>query len=863
MKLFRFLLHRSAVEKEMDSEIRFHLDSVIQEKLATGHSLEEARRMAMLEFGGAEQVKEACRDAQGFAAIDRTVANLKSAVRFIRKSPGFSATVIVTLALGIGANSAVFSAIDAILLRQLPYPNAGELVVLHQYNQREKNSRRPIAPVRLEEWNRDNSTLQAIAGAYTQDLSETSGSIPERLLEADVTPRFLEVLGVSPELGRDFTPAEEQFGGPSAVLISDTFWRRRFSGDPNVLGKVLRIESSFAPIIGVLPATLQFPDKGVDLWTAVPMDAPIAQNRAFTWFTGIGRMKPGMSIAQCRADLNAVQGRLGREFPQTDKDLSVDIQPLKETVIGGVRRSLWILFGSVTLLLLIACTNIAALLLSRTTERAQEISIRYSLGASRGSIVGQLLIEAFLLALGGSTLGLAVAAAGVRVFHSLAKALPSAESITLDSRLALYTLVSALLTTLLCGLIPALTASRRSISSSLALHSRTQVSSRTSLQWTLVAVQISLAVTLLVGAGLLWRSFQELGRVSPGFDANHVLMLRVSGNYGETNDQKKMFEHMKRLLEGIKSVPGVQSAAISATAPGAARDFPVEIKVTDASTIPNRKITVDEKVIYGAYFETLHIPLLAGKTCREDTLWTTAVVNRSFAETYFPEQPAIGHHLQVTNFDSNPEIVGIVGDARENGLNHEPVPTLYWCSSNANPSPYFLIRAQASPAALANPLRRKIHALEPNRSVFETMPLNDRLRETNSESRFRTLLVTVFALTAIALAAIGLYGTLSYLVALRNREIGLRMALGALPDQIRTHFVVQGTGIALFGCIAGLAIAAACSRLLVGMLYGVSRLDPVTYIAVALGVLFIAAAASAIPASRAAHLDPIEVLRQE
>jgi putative ABC transport system permease protein len=863
MKLFRFLFHRSAVEKEMASEIRFHLDAAIQEKLAAGHSLEEARRMAMLEFGGAEQVKEECRDAQGFAAIDRTVANLKSAVHFMRKSPGFSTTVIVTLALGIGANSAVFSAIDAILLRQLPYPNAGELVVLHQYNQREKNSRRPIAPVRLEEWNRYNSTLHAIAGAYTQDLSETSGSIPERLLEADVTPRFLEVLGVSPELGRDFTPAEEHFGGPSAVLISDRFWRRRFHADPNVLGKVLRIESSSAPIIGVLPATLQFPDKGVDLWTAVPMDAPIAQNRAFTWFTGIGRMKPGISIARCRADLNAVQARLGREFPQTDKDLSVDIQPLKETVIGGVRRSLWILFGSVTLLLLIACTNIAALLLSRTTERAQEISIRYSLGASRGSIVGQLLTEAFLLALGGSALGLVVAAAGVRLFHSLAKALPRAESITLDSRLALYTLVSALLTTLLCGLIPALTASRRSISSTLALHSRTQVSSRTSLQWTLVAVQISLAVTLLVGAGLLWRSFQELGRVLSGFDPNHVLMLRVSGNYGETSDQKKMFEHMKRLLEGIKSVPGVQSAAISATAPGAARDFPVEIKVTDAPTIPNRKITVDEKVIYGAYFETLHIPLLAGQTCREDTLWTTAVVNRSFAETYFPEQPAIGHHLQVTNFDSNPEIIGIVGDARENGLNHEPVPTLYWCSSNANPSPYFLIRTQASPTALANPLMREIHALEPNRSVFETMPLNDRLRETNSESRFRTLLVTLFALTAIALAAIGLYGTLSYLVALRNREIGLRMALGALPDQIRTHFLVQGAGVALFACIAGLAIAAACSRLLAGMLYGISRLDPVTYIAVALGVLFIAAAASALPASRAARLDPIQVLRQE
>lgn len=863
MKRLNFFLRKSAIEKELDSEIRFHLDSVIQEKIAAGLSPDDARRLAALEFGGAEQVKEECRYAHRLALIESTLANLKSAVRFMRRSPGFSVTVILTLALGIGANSAVFSAIDAILLRPLPYPNPDELVVLHQYNRALKNQRRPIAPARLEDWNKYNSTFQAIAGSYTQDLSESSGTIPERLSEADVTPRFLEVLGIAPELGRDFTPAEEHFGGPSAVLISDRFWRRRFDADPHVLVKTLRLESSSAPIVGVLPVSFHFPDKDVDLWRPVPMDAPIAQSRAYTWFTGIGRLKLGITIAECRSDLNTVQARLGQQFPQTDKDLSAEIQPLKETVIAGVRRSLWILFGSVTLLLLIACTNIAALLLSRIAERAHEISIRYSLGALRGSIIAQLLTEAFVLAVAGSVLGLGIAAGGVRIFHSLAKALPRAEEITLDWPLALYTLCSAVIATLLCGLVPAVMASRRSISSTLASHGRTQVSGRVPLQWTLVGVQVALAVTLLVGAGLLLRSFQELGRVSPGFDPNHVLTVRISGNYGETGDQKKMYQRMKRMLDRIATVPGVESAAISATIPGASRGFPMEIKVPDATLSPDRKITADEKVVYGSYFETMRIPLLAGNTCKEDTLWTTAVVNRSFVETYFPGQTAIGHHLEITPFDAKPEIIGMVADAREDGLNHEPTPTLYWCSSNANPSPYFLIRTQGDPMALANALREDIHQMEPSRSVFDVMPLIEHLSENNAENRFRTLLLTGFALTAISLAAIGLYGTLSYLVALRNREIGLRMAVGALPNQIRARSLAQGAGISLLGCMAGLAMAAAFSRLLAGMLYDVSRLDPLTYIAVALGVLTVAAAASALPASRAAHLDPMEILRHE
>ncbi len=866
MKWINFFVRKSRVETELDSEIRFHLESVIQEKITAGMQPDAARRQAMLEFGGREQVKEECRHVHRIVTVENTVANLKSALRFIRRSPGFSLTIILTLALGIGANSAVFSAIDAILLRPLPYPNPGALVVLHQYNPTLKNPENFLAPVRLEEWNKYNSTFEAISGWYTENVSEISGSLPERLLRADVTPRFLQVFGVAPELGRDFTPAEEHFGGPNATLISDRYWRRRFNGDPHVLGKTLRVDTWSVQIIGVMPATFQFPSEDVDLWEAVPMDAPYAQDRSSTWFTAVGRVKPGVTVARARADLDAVQARLAKQFPKTDKDLTAEIQPLKETIVGGTRRSLWILFGSVTLLLLIACTNIAALLLSRTTERAREISIRYSLGASRASVVAQLLTEGFVLALIGAALGLFIAAAVVRIFHSLAKALPRTEEIALDWRLALYTLACAVIATLFFALVPALLASRRSISSSLAANSRTQVSAGVPLQWSLVGVQVALAVTLLIGAGLLLRSFQEMGRVSPGFDASHVLTLRISGNYGETADPKKMYQRMKRTLDELAAIPGVKSDAMTVTLPGASYSYPVEIKPVDAAVSPDRKITADGKVVYGEYFKTMRIPLLAGASCKEGALWTTVVANRSFVETYFPGQTAIGHHLAITPnpFNQPPaEIVGIAGDAREDGLNHEPVPTIYWCSTNGMPDPYFLIRAHGDPLSLVAALRHKIHQIEPNRSVFDIMPLQQHLFDSTAENRFRMLLLTLFAVTAISLAAIGLYGTLSYLVSLRSREIGLRMALGALPGQIRARFLAQGVGVSIAGCAAGLAAAAVVSRVLVGMLYGISRADAATYIGVSLGVLLIAAVASAVPARRAAHLDPMQALRHE
>ena len=452
------------VHRDIDRELRFHIAERTDDLRAAGMGEKEASRHARLRFGNPNLQVERTRDMDVAAWLDGTLRNVRLALRSLAKTPGFTATVVLTLALGIGANSAIFSAIDAVLLKPLPFPDADQLMRLEQ--QLPKVSQTFVAPVRLMDWSRLNSTFQVISGYYTEDASEISGELPEKVKRAFLAPRFLEGLGVAAALGRGFRPEEEHFGGPQPVLISDRFWRRRFQADPGVLEKRLRFGPGSFEIIGVMPASFRFPDGDVDIWLPSPMDAPFAQQRQLTWFNVIGRLKPGATIAQARENMSAVQADLGRQFPQTDAELSVGIQPLKEVTVGGVRASLWIVFGSVSLLLLIACTNIAALLLARATQRQQEISVRYSLGASRASVAAQLLTETSVLALGGAVLGLFVAAGASGVFRALAKSLPRLEEIGLDWRIVLYTLVSAVAVTLLCGLIPAIQATRRSLTSS-------------------------------------------------------------------------------------------------------------------------------------------------------------------------------------------------------------------------------------------------------------------------------------------------------------------------------------------------------------------------------------------------------------
>ena len=867
MKFRHWFERKGKFERSMNDELRDHIERQIAANVAAGMTPGESRRQAKLQLGAIEGVKEDCREERRGFWLENTWSNTRYALRMMRRDPGFTLVVVLTLALGIGANSAVFSAIDAILLKPLPFPEGDQLMRLSQHNVRAASWQVFVAPVRVEDWNRMNSTFQAITGYYTDDASETSGTLPERVTEAFVAPRFLQVWGIAPALGHDFSPVDERVGGPSVVLISDRYWRRHFSADPGVVGKKLRFGNYGQTVIGVMPASFLFPEREVDLWTPVPLNSPYAASRDDTWYTVIGRLKPGVSLAQARANLATIQSQLGKQYPKPDADLTVEIQPLKELIVSGLGQSFWILFGSVSLLLLIACTNIIALLLARSSQRRHEISVRYSLGASTKAIVSQLLTEVFLLAVTGAAVGLIIAGAASKVFRVLAGDMPRVDEIHLDGRIVIYALACSVITTLLCGMFPSIRTARNSISGTLAQSSITQVSMRNHLQWLMVGIQVTLAVTLLAGAGLLVRSFQAIGRVSPGFDPNHVLTFHVSGNYGETVDMKGLTQRIDRTIDQLRSVPGVEASATAAALPGIADKFQTEFKVLEGETDPNRKILADARVVSRSYFATMRIPLLAGESCREqfDQKQADVLVNRSFANMYLAQAPAVGYHLQVpgNNFMPIGHIRGIVGDAREQGLDREAGPTVYWCITAPGPDPFYLVRTRPEPSALAQTIREKIHELEPTRSVFNVVPLPQRLDESFAENRLRMILLGFFAGTAVLLACVGLYGTLSYSVNVRQREIGLRLALGAVRGQIVRRFLFQGLGVCALGCLAGWALSVASGQLLAGMLYGVSPTDAATLAAVALIVLVVAAFASLVPAVRASRVEPMRVLRNE
>jgi predicted permease len=864
-RLFRWLAPKSLSDDAMDCEIGYHIAELARSFITKGMTPDEAQRRALLEFGGREQVKQKIREVHVSALAESIAFNVQAAWRFLRKSPTFSIAVILTLALAIGANSAVFSAIDAIVLRPLPYPGSDQLAVIYQHDAKGRNANHFVAPVRLEDWNRMNSTFQAISGYYLDDLSETSGPLPERVTEALVAPRFLQVMQISPSLGRAFSHEEEHWGGPDAVLISDEFWQRRFHGDPSAIGKRLHIGRFSYSIVGIMPRSFQFPNRDVDLWAPSPPDAPYAVQRDSTWFTVIGRLKPGVTLQEGTTDLANVQSQLGKQFPRPDGELVILTEPLKEIIVGGVRSSLWLLYGSVSLLLLIACSNIAALLLARTAEREHEISIRYSLGASRMSIIAQLLTEVFALALLGSLAGLLVAAGASHAFHLLAKTLPRAEEITLNWRVAAYSLAAAVSTTLLCGLFPALRGTRRGLAHALAAGGRTQASTRNPLQWALVAVQVSLAVTLLIGAGLLLRSLQAIARVHPGFDPSHVLTFQVSGSWSETTDMKGVTQRIDRTLDSLRSLPGITDVATSGTLPGVSSLYQIEFKI-DGNLQPGHPILADSRAVSTGYFGAMRIPVLIGEGCRQASNTYEVVVNRAFANKYMNDTSPVGHQLSGAannDFQSQGMIRGIVGDAREQGLNTQPVPTVYSCASAPNPFPNYLVRTQGNPMAMAETIRSRIHELEPNRSVYGFSSLQEHLDDASTENRLRTTLLSLFAATAVALACIGLYGTLSYLARLRRREVGVRLALGALRSQIIARFLFQGLRAATIGCVAGLALGLGLSRFLAGMLYGVTALDLTTYASVVCLILLVAALASLAPAVRAASVEPVKVLRED
>lgn len=857
------MIRRNPHDRELEEELRTHLQFAAEDlKIAAP---EDASRAARLRFGGVSEAMDAMRDQRGLPWLDTLARDVRYGVRSLLRTPGFSLTIVLTLALGTGANTAVFSAINTVLLRPLSFPEPDRLVQISQTQQRSSESN--LAPLRLEDWNRQNSTFEAITGYLAEDVSDTSGDLPTRVRRALVAPRFFDVWAAAPAMGRGFALTDHQEGAASVVVIGDRYWRSRLNADPKVLGKEVRIGATVFLIVGVMPASFRFPDRNVDLWSPRIYDRTTSNRRA-VWYTGIGRLRPGVTLEQARADLGAVQAQLALQYPDTDRDIGVRIVPLKEAVVADTGESLWLLFGAVSVLLLIACINIAALMLSRAAHREREIAVRLSIGASRSGVARQVLVEAGILAFAGTLLGLSIGAAGPAGLQRLAPEMPRIDEIALDARILLYTMASMGIVTFLCGMVPAMRSTRTSLTRTLSEGSRTQVGSRQRLQWLLVGMQVALSVALLAGAGLLLRSFQELSRVDPGFQPRPVLAFRVSATWAELGNRPGLMQQLERILDGLRTIPGVEASATSVVPPGVPSTFEQEFQLVEERIDGQKPLLAGSSVVSPSYFETMRLPLVAGEVCRltPDASSRELMVNSAFANRYLRGSSGIGRHLGVAGVPASVRpgrIVGIVADTRDRGIDRAPAPMVYFCEYPAQPFRVFLVRTQGEPIAVAQAVRLKIKELEPLRSVYDMAPLEEWIGDAFAQNRLRTVLLVSFALTALSLACIGLYGTLSYVVSLRRREVGLRLALGAPRRDIVGHYVLKGLRVIAPACAAGLVLAAASGRLISGMLYGVSAYDPATLVAVVAIVVVAATLASLLPAARAATVEPGRVLREE
>jgi predicted permease len=793
--------------------------------------------------------------------MDVLFRNLRYAIRSLARTPTFTITVVATLALGIGANSAVFSAIDAILVRPLPYSEPDRLVHVAELRDEAET---PIAAARLEDWNAQSDTFEAITGYFTEDVSDTTGEEPSRVRWAGVAPDFLEVWRVAPTMGRDFTPADTQ-QRPTVVMISERLWRERFGADPNVLERTIRLGDPVGfpfQIVGVLPASFLFPDRNVDVWFPDFTNFALGRNRNFLRYTGVGRLRSGVTFEQARANMNSVQARLAEQYPDNDAAVQVRLRPLKDVIVGASRGSLWLVFGAVSLLLLIGCANIAALLLARALRREQDVAVRYSLGATRRSVAAQTLTEAAVLAGAGAIVGLLVAVSASAAFRRLAPDLPRLDEVGLDWRILTYTAASTIIVALACGLAPVV----RNLSGaqSLVRAGRGQVTGRHTLQWSLVGVQVALSVTLLAGAGLLLRSFEALSRVDAGFEPSRVLAFRVSAsNFEFVNSDVPA--RVNRTVTALAALPGVESAAVAGFLPGVGEISAGEIEIAEQGA-EGDPILAEYRNMSPTYFESVGIPLVTGELCRapadafEPGRATEAMVNQAFAARYFPTRSPIGLHL---GGGSSARITGIVANAREGDMASAPIATVYACVATSGATPWFLVRTSGPPVQLAATVRARLRELEPTRTVYDLAPLDVHIGDARAESRLRTLLLTLFAGTALGLTCLGIYGTLTYVVSLRRREVGLRVALGALRSDIVGQFVGKALRVVGIACVAGLILALAFTRLLSGMLFGVSPSDPVTLSAVVAVVVGAAVLAATFPAARAARIDPIQALREE
>lgn len=870
------LQHRNAdVERELQSDLELEEE----EQREAGLSPDEARYAAHRALGNTAIIKDQIHEAWGWAPFERLLQDLRYALRRLWRSPGFTIATVLILAIGIGATTAVFSLVNAVLLRPLPFPESDQLIWVNQQDHSLPGiARESLSYPDYFDWRAQNHTLEGLASYRDATVTMEINGESQRLDVETVSANFFDVLSAVPMLGRDFRWDDEK-PGHHAAMLSYSFWQSQFGSAKDVVGKSIRMNNHGYTVAGVMPKGFQFPleDPAPVLWTSLAddaegKDAP-TQQRGFDVLGVIGRLRPNVTPMQAKADLSVIAANLAHQYPDNNKQYtSALVEPELAHMTGDTRPALRVLFAAVSLVLLLVCANVAGLLLARGSRRKAEFAVRAAIGASRTAIIRQLLLESLLLSVCSGLAGIALAFGLIRALLNLMPLeIPRMQATSVDGGVLVFVLVVSLVTGLLFGAFPAWRLSRSAPAGALGEGSRTVSSGKAQhrLHNGLVVAQTAICMVLLIGSGLLMRSFLRILAVDPGFEAKNVLTSRVAVSFDQfKHDQHYLF--YQQLLARISALPGVQLASAAWPLPMTGSSATVSFNITGRPVAQGDEPSESLTVAMPGYFKTMGIPLLAGRTFgEEDGLKgpPTIIINQAFAKKYFPGKNPLGQHIQARVGDDvfeHPvrEVVGVVGNIKRKALTADADPQYYLPYAQAVvTNPYLVVRTKADPAEIQPAIRSAVHALDPNVPVYQVATVEDYLSKSTAQPRFQAFLLTCFAAIALVLAAVGLYGFLSYIVVQRTQEIGLRMALGAQRSTVLGMIVRRGLLLTLTGLVSGMVVSVVLTQILSGMLFHVRPTDPLTLLGTAILLLIVSAAASGLPACRAARLDPMKTLR--
>jgi putative ABC transport system permease protein len=862
----------SQQDREMAQEFESHLQMHIDENIRAGMSPEQARREALVKFGGMEAAKESVRETSRMMWIETSLRDVRYALRGLRLNPGFAMTAVLSLMLGIGASVAIYTVADNLLLRPLPYPEAKQLVMLYEVNQRLSSKHNVISPANYFDWKTQSSVFSSVGGFFDFHIILGDGKRTEEVDAQAVSGEVLPALQVKPIRGRVFTMQEDKEDA-HVMVISYRLWQSWFGGDESVIGKQLQVNSRPFTVIGVLPPDFYFNTRSSDVWVTLGLN-PAADLRKTQgrWMWAVARLKPGVSLNQARAEMAGIAQRLEIGYPEFNKGWGVAVVALRDALVGETKTSLMILLGAVTLLLCVACANVANLLLARYSTRRREMAVRGALGAARGRLIRQLLTESVILGLAGGIAGVVLAYFAVSGLVALApRDLTRSVQITFDLRIVVFAFLLSLVTSIIFGLAPAVMASHGDLNRGLHEESRTSTGGGTRMRSWLVALEIACSVALMAGAGLLFRTLVGLQNVDPGLDVHNVLTFRVTLPTQRYKEPQKRIDFFQQAADKLSQLPGVRSASATSYLPLTSVGAGTGVKILGQPPAkPGEELGATIRSVLPGYFRTIGIPLKRGRDFNAaDDVESSPhrfIVSKAFVRKYLSGEEPLGKQISVEMDKENPfgEIVGVVGDVSDKTLDSELPPTVYYIHSHLSYGEMvFALRTENDAMALAEPARKVIQGIDQELPVSQVRTMETVVRQTFASQQFSAVLLGGFSLASLLLAAIGVYGVLAYSVTQRTREIGVRIALGAEPLTITRMVVASGARMVVIGAAAGLAAALALSGLMRSLLFGIGPRDPLTFVAAPAVFVVVALVAAYVPARRASRVSPMEALRAE